>query len=509
MTGNADQTDTLAFLGDPRSHGGQAVERIDTHAAVVFLAGDRALKLKRAVRLPYLDFSSLERRRAACEAELALNRRTAPGLYQGMEAVVRRADGRLALGGAGAVVDWVVVMRRFGTDLLFDRLAEGGALTPELMRRLAEGIAGFHATAAVRPDRGGAAAMRAVVAGNLDELAQHPDLFPAEQVARLGALSRMALDRHGGLLDQRAREGLVRHCHGDLHLRNIVLLDGVPTLFDCIEFDESFAVIDVLYDLAFLLMDLERRGLRRQANAVFNRYLELTGDVGGLTLLPLFLATRAAVRAKTGAAAAAVQAAAARVPALRDEAVACLVQAVAALEPPPSRLVAVGGLSGTGKTTLAYGLAPDLGAAPGALVLRSDILRKRLARVAETERLPPDAYTPEATHRVYGELERRAGIALAAGHAVVVDAVYAREEERRAIEAVALQAGVGFHGLWLDAAHAERAGRVSARRGDASDATAAVVAAQEGYDLGAVVWARLDAGGEPGTVLHAAKGRLG
>ena len=509
MNASTDQTDTIGFLGDPRSHGGRTVERIDTHAALVFLAGPKAYKMKRAVRLPYLDFSTPEKRRAACEAELALNRRTAPDLYERVEAVVRRADGRLALGGVGEVLDWVVVMRRFDSDRLFDRLADRGALTPDLMRRLAEAVAAFHAKAARRPDGGGAAAMRTVVSGNLDELRQRPDLFPPERVARLAERSEAALARHAVLLDARARDGLVRHCHGDLHLRNIVLHDGKPTLFDCIEFDEAFAVIDVLYDLAFLLMDLDRRGLRGQGNAVFNRYLEETGDLEGLALLPLFLATRAAVRAKIDATAAAVQPDPSKAQGLEAEAAAYLEQAVAALEPPPPRLVAIGGLSGTGKTTLARGLAPGLGAAPGALVLRSDALRKHLMRVDETVRLPAEAYTPAVTQRVYAELARRAGVALAAGHTVLADAVYSRPEERAAIEAAARQAGAAFQGLWLETDLPARVARVDARSGDASDATAGVVRVQQGYETGDIAWARLDADGDPAAVLYAAKGMLG
>lgn len=514
MTANADsqtgddQTAVIAFLADPRTHGGRAVERIDTHGAVVFLAGDTAYKLKRAVRFPYMDFSTRDKRRLACAAELALNRRTAPDLYRAVEPVVRGPDGHLALGGVGEALDWVVVMRRFDTDRLFDRLADRGALTPDRMRRLAEAVAAFHARAMRRPDGGGAGAMRAVVAENLMELRQRPDLFAPARVERLNALSEAALARHGALMESRAHDGLVRHCHGDLHLRNIVLLDGGPTLFDCVEFDEAFAVIDVLYDLAFLLMDLDHRGLRRLGNAVFNRYLEVTGDLEGLALLPLFLATRAAVRAKIDAAAAAVQPDPAKAEALETEAVVHLEQAVSALEPPAARLVAVGGLSGTGKTTLARGLAPDLGPAPGALVLRSDVLRKQLMGVDETVRLPADAYTPAATERIYAEIARRARVALAAGHAVLADAVYARPDERRAIAAVAEHAGIPFRGLWLEAALSARAGRVGTRTGDASDATPDVVRLQQGYDVGSVAWTRVDADAGPAAVLGAAKGAL-
>ncbi|HYH19730.1 MAG TPA: AAA family ATPase [Azospirillum sp.] len=503
-----DQGPVIAFLGDPRTHGGRAVERVDTHGAVVFLAGDRALKLKRAVRFPYMDFSTAERRRAACEAELRLNRRTAPTLYRGVLPVVRTPGGVLALGGEGEVVDWVVDMRRFDGALLFDRLADRGALTPALMRDLAEAVAAFHRDAEPRPDGGGAAAMRAVVDGNLEELRQRADLFDPAVVARLAALSGAALERHGGLLETRRAGGFVRHCHGDLHLRNIVLLDGRPTLFDGIEFDESFAVVDVLYDLAFLLMDLDRRGLWDLANAVFNRYMELTGDYGGLPLLPLFLSVRAAVRAKVEAAAAAAQTDAAAVGERRREAVAYLGHAVAALRPEPPRLVAVGGLSGTGKTTLARALAPDLGSPPGALVLRSDVLRKRLFGRADTERLPEEAYAPDVTARVYADIAGRARAALAAGIPVVADAVYAHPEERAAIEAAAAQAGAPFRGLWLEAALPVRAGRVEGRAADASDATAAVVRRQEGYDLGSLGWVRVNAAANPSEVLAVARESL-
>ncbi|MBI1208305.1 MAG: AAA family ATPase [Azospirillum sp.] len=505
---NGEQSAVIAFLADPASHGGQPVATLTTHGAMVFLAGDRAFKLKRAVRFPYMDFSTLECRRAACRAELRLNRRTAPALYLGVAAVVQRQDRSIALideaaAEAAEVLDWVVVMRRFDQAARFDHLAESGALTPSLIRDLADAIAEFHARAepwSGPEDHGSAAAMGWVVEDNLEELHRSPRLFAESRLDRLAAASRAALGRHAALIDRRRREGRVRRCHGDLHLRNICLFDGRPTLFDAIEFNDRIAVIDRLYDLAFLLMDLEKRGLRPQANLLFNRWSTRHFEGDGLALLPLYLSARAAVRAKVDASAAAVsdpETAAA----LAAEAAGYLDLAVALVESPPPRLIAIGGLSGSGKSTLARALAPSLGAAPGAVLLHSDALRKQRFGAAETERLPEAAYREAVTDQVYGVMAERAGQVLAAGHAVIADAVFARPDQRQAIEQVAVRAGVRFSGLWLDAAPATLIDRVARRIGDLSDATPAIVRRQGGFHLGEIAWARLNASADPAAVL--------
>jgi len=504
----ADQSEAIAFLSRPATHGAAAVERIDTHGAVVFLAGPRAYKLKRAVKFSYMDFSTAELRRRACEAELALNRRTAPELYLEVRSI-NRADGGLAFGGDGPVLDWVVVMRRFDQDMLFDRLAGRGALTPALMVDLAGRIASFHDAATPSAAFGGAAGIRAAIDGNAGDFAvAEPGLFDAGAVAGLTEASTAALARIAALLDRRRAAGKVRRCHGDLHLRNICLDDGRPTLFDCIEFNDAIATIDVLYDLSFLLMDLEHRRLRPLGNAVFNRYLDLRDEADGLAALPLFLSLRAAIRAHVGAAAAAAQPQAAASQALRQEARGYLTMAADLLRPAPPALVAIGGLSGTGKSTLAYGLAPELGAASGARVLRSDVIRKRLMQVAPETRLPETAYRAEVTARVYAALHDEAAAALAAGHGVIVDAVFGRPAERAAMAATARAASAPFAGLWLEAPVKVLEARLGARRGDASDATAAVLRRQLAYDLGEIAWPRIDAGGDPADTLAAAWRRL-
>ena len=507
-----DQSEVADFLGAPETHDGEPVERIDTHSAIVFLAGDRAFKLRRAVRFPYMDFSTAALRRVNCEREVSLNRRTASDLYLGVRAIVRSADGRLGFGGKGEVRDWVVVMRRFDQSTLFDRLAARRALNAAQLVELANEVANFHARAERVANGGaiggGAAGMAWVIDDNIAEFAERADLFPPDAVEQLSTISRAALDRLRTLLDRRLASGFVRRCHGDLHLRNVCLIAARPTLFDAIEFNDRLSCIDVWYDLAFLLMDLDHRALRPFANLVFNRYAQRSGDIGALPALPLLLSARAAVRAKVSASAEASQSAADEGRRLRDEAQRYFASVNAYLRPPPPRLVAVGGLSGSGKTSLARWLAPELGAAPGALHIRSDVLRKEMLGVAEFDRLPDEAYQPATTARVYARIADGAAAVLAAGHSVVADAVYARPDEREAIEAVARSRNLPFVGLWLEAPRETLLARTGRRTRDASDATLEVVKRQLGYDLGRMTWRRLDADPSVDRVGAAARNAL-
>ncbi|MGD9903532.1 MAG: AAA family ATPase [Vicinamibacterales bacterium] len=499
-----DQSEVVSFLASPATHGGAAVERIDSHASVVFLAGTRAWKLKRAVRYDYLDFSTAERRRVLCEAEVRINRTAAPAIYRGVVAVTREPDGSLALGGTGTPVDWLVEMTRFDGEGLFDRLAARGRLDLALMPALADAIARFHDAATRRPDHGGAAGMTWVVDGNATGFAEEGrPWLDAAACADLTARSRAAIERQRRLLDARRDGGFVRQCHGDLHLRNLVLVDGRPTLFDAVEFNDEISCTDVLYDLAFLLMDLWRRQLPGHANAVWNAYLTATGELDGLPLLPLFLSCRAAVRAKTSVTAAGL----ARDPRrgeLAAQAREYLTLARQFLDPPPPVLVAIGGHSGTGKSTLARALAPALGAVPGAVLVRSDEIRKHLCGVDPLERLGREGYAPTVTAQVYATIADRARQAIAGGQAAVVDAVYADPGERASIERRAEAIGVPWVGLWLEAPTGITIARVERRHGDASDADAAVIRAQAARDVGVVGWHRLDASAAADVVLAAA-----
>jgi predicted kinase len=310
------------------------------------------------------------------------------------------------------------------------------------------------------------------------------------------------LDRRGALLDARRQSGYVRQCHGDLHLRNIVLLDGRPTLFDGVEFNDEIACTDVFYDLAFLLMDLWRRQLPRHANVVMNRYLSETGEREGLSLLPLFLSCRAAVRAKTSATAARLQSDSGERESLRSSARQYLGLARELLHPPRPSIIAIGGFSGTGKSTLALSLAPTIGAVPGAVVLRSDEIRKRLSGVSPLDRLDAAGYAPLANERVYTTLAEAAAEIVRTGHSVVVDAVYARSSDRHAIERVAASASVPFVGLWLEVPESTLVARTERRRHDASDADAAVIRMQLSQETGSIGWHRIDASGVASAVLE-------
>jgi uncharacterized protein len=489
------QQPVIDFLSDAGAHGGAPVKRIDTHAALVFLAGDRVLKIKRAVRFPFLDYSTLGKRRAACEAEIKVNRAFAPAIYRGVVPITRDPAGRLAIGGQGEPVEWAVEMRRFDESQTLDRLAESGRIDEGLADGLGRTVAAAHRVAPTVTNARFTETLANIIAQNESELAAEPDLFSLEDLRALAAATRDAFERVKPLLQARERAGLVRRCHGDLHLGNVVLIDDKPVLFDAIEFDDRIATGDVLYDLAFLLMDLIEREMRAAANIVFNRYLVETQrvhDLEALAALPLFMSVRAAIRAKVTAARR--KHSNAREKLSRDaRGYADLAREM--LKPAKPRLVAIGGLSGTGKSLLARMLAPDIMPMPGAVVLRSDIERKALFGVAETETLPKSAYSAEATTQVYVTLAAKARRVVAAGHSAIVDAVFAQAGERGDIAKATDSAK--FSGLFLTADMQSRLERVGARTRDASDANAAVVQDQEKFELGRINWAKVDASGTP------------
>lgn len=485
------QSEVATFMG---SIGGPDTRRVDTHAASIFLTGDRAWKLKRAVQFGYLDFTTPERRRAALEAELILNRRTAPTLYIAVHAIRRNGGGRLFMDGEGCVIDWVLEMRRFPDGALLNEMADAGHLDATMLTRLAERIQAFHQDAQILTPINAADAFRKVIEENAASMAAFPELLDAQKRSFLTFAQLSLCDRLAGLLQTRGRQGRIRRGHGDLHLGNIAMIDGEPTPFDCLEFSEELAQVDVLYDLSFLLMDLWHRDIRHGANIVFNHYLDhSTVDEKGIELLPLFLSVRASIRAHVLAA---QSMRCGRNLRLAAEARSYLTLAETLLKPCPPHLLAIGGLSGSGKSTLARRMGYLLGRAPGARILRSDVIRKQMAGIAPETPLPREYYSAAASRQVYQRLNELAGDTLRQGSAAIVDAVFAREAERADIESVARAAQVPFDGIWLNADEIHRSTRIQSRAPDASDADVTVAQAQSHYDIGGLGdWHRINATG--------------
>jgi aminoglycoside phosphotransferase family enzyme/predicted kinase len=505
------QKDVIDFLADPASHGGaDRVDRIETHGNLIFLAGEDAWKIKRAVRLAYMDFSSLEKRRVACVREVEINRGFGSELYLGCVPIARLPDGNLAFGANAEIVEWAVHMRRFDQSALLSHIARKQAIGDDLAWELADVVYAAHQGAERCCPSSGVEPMRRLA--NAVTSALQEDLGASDAGSLAHQLAHQ-VDKSVAILDERAARGFVRRCHGDLHLANIVMWQGRPALYDAIEFDEAIAKVDTLYDLGFLLMDLDRHRQRHAANVVLNRYLWRSQeklDYKGLVALPLFLALRAGVRAMVILDRARQQPRRQRAGPLED-ARRYSSAARAYLKAPAPRLVAIGGLSGSGKTVLATELAPALGRAPGALHLRSDLERKALAGVGEHERLPASAYTAQARTRVYEALHEKAQLVLAAGHSVIIDAVFAEPEWRQRAERLAREAQVPFCGIWLKARPEQLIARVAQRRNDASDASPETVREQLRSQSQAIApaWAVVDAGGAPNQTLAAAQAVLG
>lgn len=451
---------------------------IETSCAVVILKGTKAYKVKKSVDYGFLDFTSAEKRRAALLRELRYNQRMAADIYLGVEEIAGES---------------VLVMRRFDTAGV---LGEQSAVQPDwapdldLMHDLGRLIARFHAGSEICRDNQHINNIKYVIDSNKRNIDVFRDQLGHDAVDAYDAAIYSAYDAVEPDVLARFADGHVRHCHGDLHLGNILIENNAPVLFDCIEFNERLSQIDVLYDLGFLLMDLWVRGHGDAANRVLNVYLEqaarLEDDVqsvyAGLKLLPLYLSVRAGVRCHVNANYGGEGHYA------MDKARMYLEAAHRFLDLKPAQLTAIGGLSGSGKSTRARRIAPDSGRAPGAVVLRSDEIRKRLWACPEYEALPKDAYAPDENHRVYAEMFTLAQTVAGTGQSVVLDATFRENPWRDRAEALAGEANLNFVGLWLDVPAADRIHRINARTKDVSDATPDVAERQQAIDLKTISW---------------------
>jgi uncharacterized protein len=472
----------LNFLkGSTWGQPNEPVQHLETHAAHVFLCGNRAYKVKKPVTLPYLDFSSREKRRAVLRREFEINGPWAPSLYLGVSEIDHEP---------------VLVMRRFDQSTILKEFAAKGPLQAAIITALAETIASAHASAKpVNID--GVRIMEKLFDQLRKAFRDSPEIFPGESTSDFEARYKEHLMRCSEILRKRGTKNLVRRCHGDMHCSNIIVENGNPILFDAIEFSEELGTIDVLYDLAFLLMDLMQFDQRNAACQLLNDYLDLRRveeDLSGLIALPMFLATRAGVRALVAADLAHELSGSSRT-AKEHEARSYLTASISFLQNAKPKLICIGGLSSTGKSSLALKLAPAFDPTPGAIVIRSDVERKRLLGVALTERLPAIAYTPETSRQVYGAMFVRAETALNAGHSVILDAVFLTETERNAARNLLVNLDISFHGLWLEADESVARQRISNRKDDASDATVDVLERQRHKATGPVSWLHIDASG--------------
>lgn len=495
----------ITALLDPGAypHPVDEVQVVQTHISTVLLAGEFAYKIKKPVSLGFLDFSTLESRRHFCFEELRINRRFAPRLYLDVVAIARGEDGVLRMAGEGELVEVALRMRRFAAGALLAEHVAREELPAGIWRALGRAIAALHETLPRAPaddpeGHGLPAHLRDAVAENFRQV--RPYLRDVGDITALNAVEDAAWRRWRHLetlLQRRYEAGEVRECHGDLHLGNLVMIDGAVLPFDAIEFNPRLRWIDRMSEIAFLLMDCEARACRAGGIVALNAWLEAGADYPGLALLDFFRCYRAMVRAKVALLATRPPAESGGKP-LEDYRRYTAI-AASALAGRGRFLAITCGVSGSGKSTLAETLAAGL----EAIRLRSDVVRKRLFGLppeADT-RAPgmPDIYGPDTGSRTFARLEELAATVLAAGYPVIVDATFMHRPLRERFRALARRLGVPFHVLLCQADPAELRRRVAARQGDASEADLAVLESQ------LAAWEPPDAAVEEGVIEVSAR----
>jgi len=446
---------------------------LQTHLSYVLLTGSVAYKLKKAVDLGFADFRSLSSRRRDCNHELRIDRVFAPDLYLDVVAITGTVDAPV-VGGTGPVLDYALRMREFPQEAIAAAALARGEIGGDWVDALARKVAGAHLRAAVDTTRADAQCVLGYAERTIERLAAGP--LDRGAIDALLAWTRTEHAAIAGTVERRRAAGSVRACHGDLHLGNIVTLDGEPTAFDAIEFDDDLRIIDVMSDVAFLVMDMRFRGRTDLASRFLDRYLAITGDYEGLAVLRFYAVYRALVRAmvaceraRQGNAAEGALAEAARYLAL----------AQALAHPPAPTLVVTHGLSGSGKTTGSQPMLERL----GAVRVRTDVERKRMHRLAATDRGSQALYAEGVTRSVYLRARDVARIALRAGFPVIVDGTFLRRWQRALFADLASELGVALAIASFDCPVAElreRVARRAARGDDASDASLAVLDAQIG-----------------------------
>ncbi|MFM1846546.1 MAG: phosphotransferase domain [Pseudomonadota bacterium] len=466
------------FLLDPASYGPgvSTVSHIETHISDIFLAGDIVLKIKKEVRLPFLDFSTVTTRRQMCEREIALNRRYAPQLYDGLITIGRAGNG-FNFTGEGEIVEYAVKMRRFRDVDLWSHRAAHALLRDEDFSPFIRRLARFHREAELRPTWGSFETVHRSILRNIAEIpADHRVRAFCDVKIRLSAL----LAAHRNLIEKRKTTS-VRAIHGDLHLGNIAFFQGEAIPFDGIEFSEELGSGDVWSDVAFLTMDLRAHHLPEFSNRVANLYLEESDDFAGVPLLPVYAAHRALVRAKVHI----LSGIDAEDTTVVDR---YLDAAGDIVTPGPLRIIGVGGLSGSGKSTLARSLAKRL----DGIVVRTDVVRKHIVGLRPLDIAPESAYTADISGEVYRGLIERARSAAPRGGVIILDGVHHEEWQRQASERLADELHAPFTGLWCSVSKAVALQRVAARSDDASNAHAGIIERQYAAPPREVRWSVVD-----------------
>jgi uncharacterized protein len=462
---------------------GRDVELIETHISWVFLVGERVYKVKKPVALGFLDFTTLERRRAACEDEVRLNRRLAPDVYEGVVELHGTPE-RPHFGGTGPVVEVAVAMRRLPEDRMLDRLVRDGTVEAGLMDAVGATIARFHAAADTGgeiDELGGIETITRNWEENFAQTADVPDdVLPASARASIVEFVRHVLAREGPRFAARVAAGHSRDCHGDLQAQHVCCTEPIR-IFDCIEFNHRFRFGDTAGEIAFLAMDLERLGRRDLAVRFLNAYLEESGDHDAVPLLDFYRAYRAYVRGKVLAFQLATR------PEVADEARAFFALAARYARPRRrGRLLVTSGVMGSGKTSVARLAAERL----GAIVVRTDAVRKRLAgrglREHGRDGFGAGLYTSEMSVRTYAEALRLAAEMVTAGWPVIVDGAFSHAAERAAARRLLAPGDTALTVLWCDAPDDVIAGRLRKRsedRHEVSDGREELLAAHRaGYE---------------------------
>ncbi|MDQ6997729.1 MAG: AAA family ATPase [Mariprofundus sp.] len=461
------------FCPETYPHEVDDIEMVQTHISWVFLTGDFVYKLKKPLNLDFLDFSTLAKRKFYCEQELILNRRLSADIYLDVVALTQKGEG-IELDGLGEVLDYAVKMHQFDQSGLLDQRLKDNQFDPAWMDVLARDTAAFHAEQQSRAQFGNPQMLADHIQTNFDIAAQHiGDALDAKTMFELKDFAREALENQKERLMQRQSDGFIRPCHGDLHLKNITLINHMPCIFDCIEFSDDFRIIDTMNDVAFLVMDCDAHGHPDLGFRFLSRYLEHSGDYAGLSLLNLYLFYRATVRGKVSTLLARELTDETERQLQCEEARRYFDLAARYSRSSPARLFAVGGLSGSGKSHLALqGCGVER-----AIIIRSDATRKRIA----SDYPDLDLYSFEMHGHTYQRMFADARTALEAGFSVILDATFLDSESRQQVNELAQTCGMQMHFFWLDVEKYVLEQRVKQRQSaanDISDADLRVLALQ-------------------------------